>query len=84
MALMKASRDSKNQFVSWGTLQQAAEIPALSCFVFPRERAGVQQCVVLCSLLAEFQVSATPWRFLNQNVHMMGNLSWAVPYWPWV
>jgi hypothetical protein len=39
------------------------QIPTRSGWFVPRERAGVQECVLLRSPVTEFQVIATTWRF---------------------
>ncbi len=40
-----------------------AKIPTRSDFLFPRERAGVQECRLLRSLIEEFQAVGTTRRF---------------------
>jgi hypothetical protein len=55
---------AENEFMSWGSLQKRESFPLARVLGVPREGAGVQEFVALCSLVADFQaVVATTWRF---------------------
>jgi hypothetical protein len=48
------SRKAENEFMSWGSLQKRESFPLARVLCVPRERAGVQEFVALCSPLADF------------------------------
>jgi hypothetical protein len=60
--IRKVSR-RRNQLFKQGSSAETAKIPTRSGLLAPRERAGIQECVVLGSSVAEFQVIATTWGF---------------------
>jgi hypothetical protein len=49
--------------MSWGSLQKRESFPLARVLGVPRERAGVQEFVELCSPVADFQAVAATWRF---------------------
>jgi hypothetical protein len=57
------SRKAENEFMSWGSLRKPESFPLARALSVPGERAGVQECVVLCSPTTEFQVVAATWGF---------------------
>ena len=59
----QGSLKAENKFMSWGSLQKRESFPLARALCVPGERAGVQECVALCSPTTEFQVVAATWRF---------------------
>ena len=66
------SRASEIKCLWVGIVSEIEQIPTRSGWFVPRERAGVQECVVLRSPVTEFQVLAATWRFgfFNRIFHI--------------